>query len=87
MPVVRTDGRFVGRSVGHVITKFSGLGWVDLFTHGAPLIFAFLFFLHKLTSIYRQNWSFFYFQRVFTLKLWQNTQFTTVILFCLIFTA
>ena len=28
------DGRSVGRSVGHVITKF--LRWVDLFTHGAP---------------------------------------------------
>ena len=26
MPVVRTDGRSVGRSVGHVITKFSGMG-------------------------------------------------------------
>ena len=26
----------VGRSVGHVITNF--LGWVDLFTHGAPLL-------------------------------------------------
>ena len=29
------DGRSVARSVGHVIAKFSG--WVDLFTHGAPL--------------------------------------------------
>ena len=26
MPGVRTDGRSVGRSVGHVITKFSGMG-------------------------------------------------------------
>ena len=26
MPVVRTDGRSVARSVGHVITKFSGMG-------------------------------------------------------------
>ena len=26
LPVVRTDGRSVGRSVGHVITKFSGMG-------------------------------------------------------------
>ena len=26
VPVVRTDGRSVGRSVGHVITKFSGMG-------------------------------------------------------------
>ena len=25
-PVVRTDGRSVTRSVGHVITKFSGMG-------------------------------------------------------------
>ena len=25
MPVVRTDGRSVARSVGHVITKFSGM--------------------------------------------------------------
>ena len=106
------------------------------------------FFLHKLTSIYRQNWSwekipksqnsdnaasfssvvvniasslqkvsyskplhnkscrlnpmimksfltfkvintwiFLYFQKVLTMKLWQNTQFPTAILFCLIFTA
>ena len=100
------------------------------------------FFLHKLTSIYRQNWSgekipksqnsnissvvvniassvqkvsyskplhnksrclntmksflafkvistwiFVYFQKGFTMKLWQNTQFTTAILFCFIFTA
>ena len=26
MPVVRTDGRSVGRSLGHVITKFSRMG-------------------------------------------------------------
>ena len=26
IPVVRTDGRSVGRSVGHEITKFSGMG-------------------------------------------------------------
>ena len=26
MPVVRTDGRSVARSLGHVITKFSGMG-------------------------------------------------------------
>ena len=101
------------------------------------------FFLHKLTSIYRQNWScekipksqnsdraasfssvvvniassvqkvkplhnksrclnivksfltfkvsntriFSYFQKVLTKKVWQNTQFTTAILFCFIFTA
>ena len=104
------------------------------------------FFLHKLTSIYRQNWScekipksqnsdkatsfssvvvniassvqkvgyskplhnksgclntmkssltfkvistwvFLYFQKVLTMKIWQNTQFTTAILFCFIFTA
>ena len=96
------------------------------------------FFLHKLTPVYRQNWScekipksfssvvvniassvqnvscskplhnkscclnamksfltfkvintwiFLYFQKVLTLKLWQNIQFTTVILSCFIFTA
>ena len=95
------------------------------------------FFLHKLTSNYRQNWScekipksqnsdkptsfssvvftvnhalhkksrclntmkcflafkginiwiFVYFQKGFTMKPWQNTQFTTAIFFCLIFTA
>ena len=33
MPVVRTDGRSVGRSVTW-LPNF--LGWVDLFTHGAP---------------------------------------------------
>ena len=39
MPVVRTDGRAVGRSVyGHVITKFSRMGSLPhFFTHGAPL--------------------------------------------------
>ena len=38
MPVVRTDGRAVGRSVyGHVITKFSQMGSLPHFlTHGAP---------------------------------------------------
>ena len=38
MPVVRTDGRAVGRSVyGHVITKFSRMGSLPHFlTHGAP---------------------------------------------------
>ena len=88
------------------------------------------FFLHKLTSTYRQNWScekilksqkqwqsslihhtlhnksrclnttrsfltfkvinpwiFLYFQKVLTMKLWQNTQYTTAILFCFTFTA
>ena len=30
---------------------------------------------------------FLYFQKVLTMKLWQNTQFTTAILFCFIFTA
>ena len=33
--VVRTDGRSVPRSVGHVITQFFGM--VHLFTHGASL--------------------------------------------------
>ena len=39
MPVVRTDGRAVGRSVyGHVITKFSPMGSLThFFTNGAPL--------------------------------------------------
>ena len=39
MPVVRTDGRSVGRSVsGHVITKFSRMGSLPhFFTHSAPL--------------------------------------------------
>ena len=32
-PVVRTDGHTVGRSRDYQIF----LGWVDLFTHGAPL--------------------------------------------------
>ena len=38
MPVVRTDGRAVGRSVyGHVITKFSRLGRLSHFlSYGAP---------------------------------------------------
>ena len=35
IPVVRTDGRSVPRSVGHVITQFFGM--VHLFAHGAPL--------------------------------------------------
>ena len=33
------------------------------------------------------TWIFLYFQKVLTMKLWQNTQFPTAILFCLIFTA
>ena len=33
------------------------------------------------------TWIFVYFQKGFTLKLWQNIQFTTAILFCFIFTA
>ena len=33
------------------------------------------------------TWIFVYFQKGFTTKLWQNTQFTTAILFCFIFTA
>ena len=33
------------------------------------------------------TWIFVYFQKVCTMKLWQNTQFTTAILFCFIFTA
>ena len=39
MPVVRTDGRSVGRSVyGHVITKFSRMGRLPHFlSYGAPL--------------------------------------------------
>ena len=39
MPVVRTDGRAVGRSeYGHVITKFSRIGSLPhFFTLGAPL--------------------------------------------------
>ena len=40
MPVVRTDGRAVGRSVGvrYVITKFSRMGsLLHFFTLGAPL--------------------------------------------------
>ena len=36
MPVVRTDARSVARSVGHVITKFSGMAWVDYLSYGAP---------------------------------------------------
>ena len=32
-------------------------------------------------------WIFVYFQKGFTMKLWQNAQFTTAILFCFIFTA
>ena len=38
MPVVRTVGRAVGRSVyGHVITKFSRMGSLPHFlTHGVP---------------------------------------------------
>ena len=35
IPVVRTDGRSVPRSVGHVITQFFGM--VNLFAHGASL--------------------------------------------------
>ena len=39
MPVVRTDGRAVGRSVyGHVITKFSRMDRLPHFlSYGAPL--------------------------------------------------
>ena len=33
------------------------------------------------------TWIFAYFQKGFTIKLWQKTQFTTAILFCCIFTA
>ena len=33
------------------------------------------------------TWIFVDFQKGFTMKLWQNTQFTTAILFCFIFTA
>ena len=33
------------------------------------------------------TWIFMYFQKGFPIKLLQNTQFTTVILFCFIFTA
>ena len=33
------------------------------------------------------TWIFVYFQKGFTMKLWQNTHFTTAILFCFIFTA
>ena len=33
------------------------------------------------------TWIFVYFQKGFTMKLWQNTQFTTAILFGFIFTA
>ena len=33
------------------------------------------------------TWIFVFFQKGFTMKLWQNTQFTTAILFCFIFTA
>jgi len=38
MPVVRTDGRSLARSVyGHVITKFSGMGRLPHFlSYGAP---------------------------------------------------
>ena len=32
------------------------------------------------------TWIFVYCQKGFTMKLWQNTQFTTAILFCFIFT-
>ena len=39
MPLVRTDGRSLARTVyGHVITKFSWMGSLPHFlTHGAPL--------------------------------------------------
>ena len=33
------------------------------------------------------TWILAYFQKGFTMKLWQNTKFTTAILFCFIFTA
>ena len=41
------------------------------------------FFAFKVIS----TWISVYFQKSFTIKLWQNTQFTTAILFCFIFTA
>ena len=45
MPVVRTDGRTVGRAggraYGHVINKFSRMGrLLHFLAHGAPLRFA-----------------------------------------------
>ena len=33
------------------------------------------------------TWIFVYFQKRFSMKLWQNTQVTTAILLCFIFTA
>ena len=33
------------------------------------------------------TWIFLYFQKALTIKLWQDTRFTTAILFCFIFTA
>ena len=33
------------------------------------------------------TWIFLYFQKALTIKLWQDNQFTTAILFCFIFTA
>ena len=41
------------------------------------------FLAFKVISI----WILAYFQKGFTMKLWQNTKFTTAILFCFIFTA
>ena len=38
LPVVRTDGQAVGRTYGHVITKFSRMGrLLNFLKHGAPL--------------------------------------------------
>ena len=41
----------------------------------------------SLTFKVISTWVFLYFQKVLTMKIWQNTQFTTAILFCFIFTA
>ena len=42
--------------------------------------------LSFLTFKVINTWIFLSFQKVLTMKLWQNTQFTTAILFCFIFT-